>query len=71
MEEYEYEQLDKMLQTFYTEISTKDRFEYEPESLKSMLVAGPRPLFKTAWLLVLYNTRSRVPSVENWYLREK
>ncbi|KAL9978609.1 hypothetical protein ACROYT_G016145 [Oculina patagonica] len=39
MEEYEHEKLDEMLQTFYTEIRTKDGFEYEPESLKSMLAA--------------------------------
>ena len=39
MEEYEHEQRDKMLQIFYTEIRTKDGFEYEPESLKSMLAA--------------------------------
>ena len=29
LEEYEHEQLDKMLQIFYTEIRTKDGFEYE------------------------------------------
>ena len=39
LEEYEREQLDKMLQIFYTEIRTKDGLEYEPESLKSMLAA--------------------------------
>ena len=37
MEEYEHEQLDEMLQIFYTEIPTKDWSEYEPESLKSLL----------------------------------
>lgn len=31
-EEYEHEQLDKMLQIFYTEILTKDGLEYEPEA---------------------------------------
>ena len=41
---YEHEQLDKMLQIFYTEIYTKDGFEYEPESLKSMLAALDRYL---------------------------
>ena len=44
LEEYEREQLDKMLQIFYTEIRTKDGFEYEPESLKSMLAALDRYL---------------------------
>lgn len=44
MEEYEHEQLDKMLQIFYTEIRTKDGCEYEPESLKSMLAALDRYL---------------------------
>lgn len=44
MEEYEHEQLDKMLQIFYTEIRTKDGFEYEPESSKSMLAALDRYL---------------------------
>ena len=44
LEEYEYEQLDKMLQISYTEIRTKDGFEYEPESLKSMLAAPDRYL---------------------------
>ena len=39
LEEYEHEQLDEMLQIFYTEIRTKHGFEYEPESLKSMLAA--------------------------------
>ena len=28
LEEYEHKQLDKMLQIFYTEIRTKDGFEY-------------------------------------------
>ena len=44
MEEYEHEQLDKMLQIFYTEMRTKDGCEYEPESLKSMLAALDRYL---------------------------
>ena len=44
MEEYEHEQLDKMLQIFYTEIRTKNGFEYKPESLKSMLAALDRYL---------------------------
>ena len=44
MEEYEHEQLDKMLQIFYTEIRTKDGCEYETESLKSMLAALDRYL---------------------------
>ena len=44
LEEYEHEQLDKMLQIFYTEIRTKDGLEYEPESLKSMLAALDRYL---------------------------
>ena len=39
LEEYENEQLKKMLQIFYTEICTKDGFEYKLESLKSMLAA--------------------------------
>ena len=39
LEEYENEQLEKMLQIFYTEIRTKDGFEYKLESLKSMLAA--------------------------------
>ena len=38
LEEYENEQLEKMLQ-IYTEIRTKDGFEYKLESLKSMLAA--------------------------------
>jgi len=42
LEEYEHKQLDKMLQIFYTEIRTKDGFEYEPESLKSMQAALDR-----------------------------
>ena len=44
IEQYEHEQLDKMLQIFYTEVRTKDGFEYEPESLKSMLAALDRYL---------------------------
>ena len=44
LEEYEHEQLDKMLQIFYTEIRTKDGLEYEPESFKSMLAALNRYL---------------------------
>ena len=43
LEEYEHEQLDKMLQ-IYTEIRTKDGLEHEPESLKSMLEALDRYL---------------------------
>ena len=43
-EQYEHEQLDKMLQIFYTEVRTKDGFEYEPESLKSMQAAFDRYL---------------------------
>ena len=42
MEEYEHEQLDKILEIFYREIRTKDGFEYEPESLKSMLTSLDR-----------------------------
>jgi len=42
LEEYEPEELDKTLQIFYTEIRTKDGFEYEFESLKSMLEALDR-----------------------------
>ena len=38
LEEYKHEQLDKMLQIFYTEIRTKDGLEYEPESLNSMRI---------------------------------
>ena len=44
LEEYEHEQLDKMLQIFYTEICTKDGFDYEPASSKSMLAALDRYL---------------------------
>ena len=44
IEEYEHEQLDKMLQIFYTELRTKDGLEYEPESLKFMLAALDRYL---------------------------
>jgi len=44
LEEYEQEQLDKMLQIFYTELRTKGGFEYEPESLNSMLAALDRYL---------------------------
>ena len=33
LEEYEREQLNKMLQIFYTEIRTKDGFEYEMSCL--------------------------------------
>ena len=33
-----------MLQIFYKKICTKDGFEYEPESLKSMLAAFDRYL---------------------------
>ena len=63
LEEYKHEQLDKMLQIFYTEIRTKDGLEYEPESLKSML-AAPRPLFERVRLQILYYTRQRVSPVE-------
>ena len=34
IEQYEHEQLDKMLQIFYTEVRTKDGFEYEPHVLR-------------------------------------
>jgi len=39
LEQYEHEDLDKMLQMFYAEVRTKDGLEYEPEGLKSMLEA--------------------------------
>jgi len=39
LEQYGHEDLNKMLQMFYTEVRTKDGLEYEPESLKSMLAA--------------------------------
>ena len=38
LEEYEREQLDKMLQIFYTEIRTKDGFEYEMSCLPAEAV---------------------------------
>ena len=44
LEQYEHEDLNKMLQMFYTEVRTKDGLEYEPESLKSMLAALVRHL---------------------------
>jgi len=44
LEQYEHEDLDKMLQMFYAEVRTKDGLEYEPESLKPMLAALDRHL---------------------------
>ena len=64
IEEYEHEQLHKMLQIFYTELRTKDGCEYEPESLKSMLAALDRYFKENGYKYVLYNTRPRVPPVE-------
>ena len=52
LEEYEHEQLDKMLEIFYTKIRTKDGFDYEPASLKSMVAALDRYLKEhdSCWL---------------------
>ena len=46
LEEYEHKQLDKMLQIFYTEIRTKDGFEYEMSYclLKQHLSRRPQEL---------------------------
>ena len=44
LDQYEHEDLDKMLQMFYAELRTKDGLEYEPESLKSLLAALGRHL---------------------------
>ena len=41
LEQYEHEDLDKMLLMFYAEVRTKDGLEYELESLKSMICWQP------------------------------
>ena len=50
-----------MLQIFYTEIRNKDGFEYERESLKSMLAALDRYLKEHDYK---YSTRQRVSPIE-------
>ena len=44
LKEYEHEDLDKRSEMSYAEVRTKDALEYEPETLKSMLVALDRHL---------------------------
>ena len=64
LEEYEYKQLDKMLQIFYTEIRIKDGFSWERTWEFKIHAGSPRPLFERARLQILYYTRQRVSPVE-------
>ena len=69
LEDYEHEQLDKMLQISYTGKRTEDGFEYEPESLKSMLAALDRYLKEHDYKYSIIRDREFIS--RSWYLKEK